>query len=97
MSQTIELGKMKRLGRFFVSVGAMYHNADNLAETLAEIKFLPLSVVCNGALEVYEFVGISSQFDLIAHGSKIPFYELQPMTVAGVEVIKVTRKEEAIH
>ena len=84
---------MKRLGRFFVPTGMFHHHGENIAETLALIKFLPVRVEHRADIDAFEMTGLSNQFDEIEYGKIVPMYELQVRTSDdGAEYVKVVRK-----
>jgi len=99
MGKTIQINQKsrpetKRLGRFFVSTGMFYHHAENIAETLASIRFLPVRVEHRADMDAFEMAGISESFDPITQGSVVPMYEIRIRTRAddGKEYAEVVRK-----
>ncbi len=87
--------KVKRLGRFFVPTAMYFHHGDNIANTLAHIKFLPVRVEHRADMDAFELTGVSNHFDAIVCGAVVPMYELQiRSTDDGKEYVKCVRKTD---
>lgn len=88
-----QLLEKKRIGRVFVLTSMYYHHGENIANTLAQIKFLPLRVEHRADMDAFELSGISNAFDEIGYGDAVPMYELQIRnTDDGTEYVKCVRK-----
>ncbi len=95
MNDTSSTEPTKKLGRFFVPTAMYFHHGDNIAETLAYIKFLPVRVEHRADMDAFELTGISKQFDDVVYGAVVPMYELQiRSTDDGKEYVKCVRKTE---
>lgn len=83
----------KRIGRFFVATAMAFHHRENIAETLAMIKFFPLRVEHRADLDAFEMSGISDHFEEIPYGAMVPMYEIRIRTADdGGEFAEVIKK-----
>lgn len=84
--------KSKRFGLILLTADFVELNTDLLADVLAEIKFVPISVsyVYTGH---YEYIGISELFKEVEEGCEAKHYELNIICNVHGKLSKIELKE----
>ena len=89
--------RLRRVGRFVIPTVMVANYEDSLADTLSQMRFIPLRVECRMDIEGYEMVGLSELFEPVTQYQKIPFYELRILTFPdGRKVIECNQAVDIV-
>ena len=86
--------KSKKHGLLNLSAGLVETNTELLAEALAYIKFVPVSVRFLYQGE-YEYIGLSKDFREVEEGQRSPYYVLEINCDKTGKFLSATVKEQA--